>query len=72
MARAVANESSLFVTRVRDLVTRAAVTCAPDSPAIEIARQLSREGVGSVIVAVLAILLKSMGKRKATPSEQAS
>ncbi len=29
-------------------------------------------GVGSVIVAVLAILLKSMGKRKATPSEQAS
>jgi CBS domain-containing protein len=43
-------ESSLFVTRVRDLIARAPVTCAGDLPAIEVARQLTRDGVGSIVV----------------------
>lgn len=43
---------SLFLHRVRDLVKRAAVMCAPETPAIEIARLFSREGIGSVVVGV--------------------
>jgi CBS domain-containing protein len=42
--------SSLFLHRVRDVVARAAVTCSPDESAREIARRLTREGVGSVVV----------------------
>ena len=45
-----AGELSLFRHRVRDLVTRPPVTCAPGLSALEIARRFSRESVGSVIV----------------------
>jgi CBS domain-containing protein len=41
---------SLFLTRVADLVTRPPVTCARSTSALEIARQLTREGVGSAVV----------------------
>src|SRR5688572_23150873 len=43
-------ELSLFVSRVQDLVGRAPVTCAPSATAVEIARLLSRERVGSAVV----------------------
>ena len=43
-------ESSMFVSRVRDLIKRAPVTCAVALPAIQVARQLTREGVGSIVV----------------------
>ena len=46
------SEPSLFLHRARDLVTRAPVTCAPDTPVAELARLLTRERVGSVIVVV--------------------
>ena len=41
---------TLFHLRVRDLLRRPAVTCAPGTSATEIARRLTREGVGSVVV----------------------
>jgi CBS domain-containing protein len=41
---------SPFRHRVRDLVKRPLVTCAATDSAIEVARRLSREGVGSVVV----------------------
>lgn len=41
---------TLFRLRVRDLVRRPPVTCEPGTSATEVARRLSREGVGSVIV----------------------
>ena len=41
---------SLFHYRVRDLTKRAPVTCGPEAPVIEVARRLSREGVGSIVV----------------------
>lgn len=44
------DDASTFVRRVVDLVTRAAVTCAPNTSAADVARTMSREGVGSVIV----------------------
>jgi CBS domain-containing protein len=50
MARTGPQEFSLFVTRVRDLIRRAPVTCPGDLPAAQVARNLTREGVGSVIV----------------------
>ena len=43
-------ELSLFVHRVRDLVRRPPVTCGRDLSAVELARLLSAERVGSVIV----------------------
>jgi len=43
-------ERGLFRQRVRDLVTRPPVTCASSLSALEIARRLARESVGSVIV----------------------
>lgn len=43
-------ELSLFLSRVADLVTRAPVTCAPSTTAVEIARLLTREHVGSAVV----------------------
>ncbi len=43
-------ELSLFLHRVRDLVKRRPVTCGPTVSAVEVARRLSREGVGSVVV----------------------
>ena len=46
----VRDDAPLFMRRVLDLVTRAAVTCAPDTTAADVARVMSREGVGSVIV----------------------
>ena len=50
MTGAPTGELSLFLHRVHDLVKRAPVTCRPDVPVIDVARQLSREGVGSVVV----------------------
>ena len=44
------DDSSLFVTRVRDLITRAPVTCPASLPALQIARRLNTEGVGSVVI----------------------
>ncbi len=41
---------SLFVRRARDLVARAPVTCEADTPASTVARRLSAERVGSVVV----------------------
>ena len=41
---------SLFLHRARDFVRRSPVTCAPDVSAMEVARRLSREGVGSIVV----------------------
>jgi CBS domain-containing protein len=46
----VSAELSLFQHRVRDLVKRPLVTCAATVSAIEVARRLSREGVGSIVV----------------------
>jgi CBS domain-containing protein len=43
-------ELSLFLHRVGALVKRPAVTCARGASAIDVARQLSQEGVGSVVV----------------------
>ena len=47
-----AAEPSLFLHRARDLIARPPVTCAPDTRVGEVARLLTREGVGSVIVVV--------------------
>jgi CBS domain-containing protein len=41
---------SLFFHRVRDLVKRPAVTCAPGLSAVDVARRMLREGVGSILV----------------------
>jgi CBS domain-containing protein len=41
---------TLFHLRVRDLLRRPPVTCAPDTSAAEVARRLAREAVGSVVV----------------------
>jgi CBS domain-containing protein len=46
------DDVSTFMRRVRDLVTRAPVTCEPSASAADIARLMSREGVGSVVVMV--------------------
>ena len=43
-------ELALFQHRVRDLVKRPLVTCAATVSAVEVARGLSREGVGSIVV----------------------
>lgn len=43
-------ELSLFLHRVRDFVRRAPVTCAPEASAVDVARRLSAEGVGSVVI----------------------
>jgi CBS domain-containing protein len=43
-------ELSLFLHRARDFVKRSPVTCAPDVSVMEVARCLSREGVGSIVV----------------------
>jgi len=50
MPRTTADDSSLFIARVRDLITRPPVTCASELAALAVARQLSRDGVGSVVV----------------------
>ena len=41
---------ALFRHRVRDLVKRPLVTCGVSASAVEVARRLSRDGVGSVVV----------------------
>lgn len=41
---------SLFLHRVRDLVKRPTVTCGRRVSVVEVARRLSREGVGSVVI----------------------
>jgi CBS domain-containing protein len=46
----VAAAPSPFLQRVDDLVRRAPVTCAPSLAAVEVARLMSRERVGSVVV----------------------
>lgn len=46
-----AGELSLFVHRVRDLVKRAPVVASSELSAVEVARLLSREGVGSIVIA---------------------
>jgi CBS domain-containing protein len=43
-------ELSLFAHRVRDLVKRPPVVAPPESSVVEIARLLSREGVGSIVI----------------------
>jgi CBS domain-containing protein len=43
-------ELALFVRRVRDLVTRPAVTCAEGTTAAEAARLMTERGVGSLVV----------------------
>jgi CBS domain-containing protein len=50
VSAAPSGEWSLFMSRVTDLVTRASVTCPPGASAVEVARLLGRERVGSVIV----------------------
>jgi CBS domain-containing protein len=45
-----AGELSLFVHRMRDLVKRPPVVAAPELSVVEIARLLSREGVGSIVI----------------------
>ena len=45
-----AGKLSLFFHRVRDFVTRPPVICDPGVSAVEVARLLSREGIGSVLV----------------------
>jgi CBS domain-containing protein len=45
-----AGELSLFVHRVRDFVKRPPVVCAPKTSAVDIARTLTREAVGSLVV----------------------
>ncbi|MBI1734922.1 MAG: CBS domain-containing protein [Candidatus Rokubacteria bacterium] len=42
--------TSVFLQRVQDLLRRPPVTCTPSLPAVEIARLMSRERVGSVVV----------------------
>ena len=42
--------SSLFVQRARELVRRPSVTCRPQSSVAEVARLLTREQVGSVVI----------------------
>jgi CBS domain-containing protein len=44
------DDAPLFMRRVRDVVSRAAVTCGPGTTAADVARLMSREAVGSVIV----------------------
>lgn len=44
------HDVSTLIGRVRDLVTRAPVTCGPATSGMEIARLMSRERVGSVLV----------------------
>jgi CBS domain-containing protein len=43
-------ELSLFLHRVRDLLRRPLVSCPPATTVVEVARRLSREGVGSVVI----------------------
>ena len=43
-------ELSLFLHRARDFVRRPPATCGPDVAVMEVARGLSREGVGSIVV----------------------
>jgi len=50
MTAAAPGELSLFRQRVRELIKRAPVTCAPSVSTMDAARRLSREGVGSVVV----------------------
>lgn len=50
MTASVPGELSLFLHRVRDFARRAPVTCRPEASAVDVARQLSHEGVGSVVV----------------------
>ncbi len=50
MADAGPGELSLFHYRVRDLVKRAPVTCPAELGALELARLMSREQVGSVVI----------------------
>lgn len=47
---ATGDDVSAFLRRIEDLVTRAPVTCAAATSAAEIARLMTREGVGSVLV----------------------
>jgi CBS domain-containing protein len=44
------DDISAFVRRVGELVERAPITCEPGTSAADIARTMSREGVGSVVV----------------------
>jgi CBS domain-containing protein len=46
----VSGEPSLFRRRVRDLVKRPPVTCDARVAAVDVARRLSSEGVGSVVI----------------------
>jgi CBS domain-containing protein len=46
----VPGELSLFLHRVRDFARRAPVTCRPEVSAVDVARLLSDEAVGSVVV----------------------
>jgi CBS domain-containing protein len=50
MAETRPGELSLFLHRVRDLIKRSPVTCAPGISVADVAQRLSREGVGSVVV----------------------
>ncbi|HEU4371290.1 MAG TPA: DUF294 nucleotidyltransferase-like domain-containing protein [Methylomirabilota bacterium] len=45
-----AGELSLFMRRVRDMVKRRPVTCGADISAVDVARRLSREAIGSIVV----------------------
>jgi CBS domain-containing protein len=44
------SELSLFRHRVRDLIRRPPVGCGPDTPIVDVARRMLREGVGSMLV----------------------
>jgi CBS domain-containing protein len=50
MVEARPGELSLFHRRARDLIKRPPVTCGPGVSVVDVARLLSREGVGSVVV----------------------
>jgi CBS domain-containing protein len=50
MADVRAGDLSLFLHRVRDLAKRPPVTCGRGVSVVEVARRLSREGVGSVVI----------------------
>lgn len=50
MAERPPGELSLFLHRVREMIKRPPVTCAPGVSAVDVAQRLSREGVGSVVV----------------------
>lgn len=50
LASARAGDLAFLLHRVRDLVTRPPVMCAPETSAVEVARTMLREGVGSVLV----------------------